>query len=647
MTYNNHILVVDDNQSIHDDFRKVLYQRINAARDELNSLEKKLFGDEIRIEGKHELQEVYEVDFAYQGEQALEMVKQTEKEGRPYALIFMDVRMPPGWDGIETISRIWENHPFIEVVICTAYSDYTLEEIVDKLGASDKLLFLRKPFDPTAVRQMTLTLLNKWNLGAQSRNYVKNLEHDVDKRTLQLQKLLVELEEKNSELANANRELEYIALHDALTQLPNRTLFNDRLQHSVFMAARNRQAFGVAVMDLNRFKEINDEEGHFVGDKVLQEVGKRLSGLLRKSDTIARIGGDEFAFIFYSAAKESMDLMAKKITQLFETPIVVENKTLNLGTSVGIVMYPEHAEDDVTLMKYADIALQQAKQGGVEYVLFDVEENSRRTDRLRLISDLEYAIFNNGLSLNYQPIIDFSTNRVCGAEALSRWVHPEKGFISPDEFISLAEHNGLIEPLTLWVLNTALKQCKEWHKSGVMISISVNLSARNFLDPSLLGKLELLLKHWDLDAKWLSLEITESMTMSDPERALEILDSLDKMGVRLSIDDFGTGYSSLSYLKKFPVDELKIDRVFVMDMDQDHDNQVIVRSTIDLAHTLGLKVVAEGIENETVMTLLNQCGCNKAQGYYLCRPQSAADFNRWLQESEWAGALKDYETVNS
>ncbi|MBI3774854.1 MAG: EAL domain-containing protein, partial [Gammaproteobacteria bacterium] len=263
------------------------------------------------------------------------------------------------------------------------------------------------------------------------------------------------------------------------------------------------------------------------------------------------------------------------------------------------------------------------------------EENTRRTNRLKLISDLDAAITNNRLLLHYQPVVELKCNQVRGVEALCRWIHPERGFIPPDDFIALAEQKGLIQALTLWVLDTALQQCAAWHAQGLQIGMSVNLSTRNFLDPELPDKVQSYLAKWKVPAQWLSLEITESMTMSDPVRALEIIRTLDAMGIKISIDDFGTGYSSLAYLKKLQVDELKIDRSFVLDMDKDQDNQAIVRSTIDLAHSLGLSVVAEGIESEIIMKMLHGYGCDKVQGYYLCKPKPAEDVTRWLQESQW------------
>lgn len=365
MGHNTRILIVDDNESIHEDFRKVLIHETNEDYAALDDLEAELFGEEpaAETENTSELME-YEVDSALQGQEALAMVDKAAQEGRPYALIFMDVRMPPGWDGIETISRIWLKHPYTEMVLCTAYSDYTWDDIVEKLGSSDKLLFLRKPFDAVAVQQMALSLVKKWNLGEQARNYVKNLEQEVQQRTLQLKELLSELETKNAELANSNDQLKHAALHDALTRLPNRILFHDRLDQAIKMAKRNKTQFAVAIMDLNGFKEINDQRGHLTGDLVLKTIANRILETLRASDTVARLGGDEFAFVLPTVDREAPETVLKKIMSAFEEPIAVDDDTINVGASIGITLYPDHGTDMDVLIGRADAAMYTAKRNG-------------------------------------------------------------------------------------------------------------------------------------------------------------------------------------------------------------------------------------------------------------------------------------------
>jgi len=640
MEFNSRILIVDDNRSIHEDFRKVLCAEIAEEQKELDGLEDELFGDDNDDETtkptgvKAEVE--YNVNSAYQGQEALKMIIKAEDEGHPYTMCFMDVRMPPGWDGIETIQRIWEKFPYVEMVLCTAYSDYSWDEILGSLGNTDRLLFLRKPFDSIAVLQMASTLVKKWNLGVQAKSYVKELEKEVTARTAQLNNILVELESKNKELETSNKALEYAALHDVLTKLPNRALFGDRLEHNIQVACRDNDVFALASMDIDKFKDINDTHGHLIGDIVLKEIGERMLLALRNSDTVARLGGDEFAILLPSVDQEALPPIIDKVTKIMEAPIVCDDLSLSVGSSLGITFYPQHGLDAESLMHNADIAMYQAKQAGLAYIVYDPSEDNNASDSNRLVADLREAIIHNGLTLNYQPIISLDTKTVYGVEALSRWIHPTHGFISPEEFISIAEQKGLIQDLTLWVLDEAFKQCSVWHQAGAPITMSVNLSVRNFLDPHLPDKIADALDRWNVKSDWIKLEITESMTMSNPEKALKIVHTFKEMGLHLSIDDFGSGYSSLAYLKRLPVDELKIDRGFIMEMDDSPDDRIIVKSTIDLAHNLGLKVVAEGVENENTLAILSELGCDKAQGFHICRPKAPEEISAWIFESNWA-----------
>lgn len=380
MEYNTRILVVDDNESIHGDFRKVLVQETSIDHTELNEMEAELFGadpEETKKSNKNTV--TYEVDSAFQGQEALKMVDKAQEEGRPYALVFMDVRMPPGWDGIETISRIWVKHPYVEMVLCTAYSDYTWDDIVEKLGCTDKLLFLRKPFDSVAVQQMALSLIKKFNLGAQARYYVKNLEHEVQQRTLQLQDLLKEMESKNAQLASSNDELKHAALHDSLTGLPNRILYHDRLEQTLKLAKRNNSKFAVALLDLNGFKEINDTQGHLVGDLVLKTVAERTGNALRASDTVARLGGDEFALILPTVDRESPDIVAKKVLDAISAPIEHDKTSVKVGGSIGVALYPDHGVDNDTMIGKADAAMYQAKRNGGGICTYSEDETQSQS----------------------------------------------------------------------------------------------------------------------------------------------------------------------------------------------------------------------------------------------------------------------------
>lgn len=382
MDYNTRILIVDDNESIHDDFRKVLIHERSEEHVELDELEAELFGEDEKpdAEKNDSLQTKYELDFAFQGQEAFAMADKAVKENRPYALIFMDVRMPPGWDGIETISRIWLKHPYVEMVLCTAYSDYTWDDIIEKLGSTDKLLFLRKPFDAVAVQQMALSLVKKWNLGEQARNYVKNLEQEVQQRTLQLQDLLVELEAKNSELADSNDQLKHVALHDALTGLPNRLLFHDRLDQAVKLAKRNKTQFAVALLDLNDFKIVNDKYGHLAGDQLLKIIAERTKRILRASDTVARLGGDEFAFVLPTVDRQSPEAVAEKIYNAIVEAITLDCGDITIGASIGVSLYPDHGVDNDSLIGKADSSMYEAKRNGGGVCIYKDNIDSTETD---------------------------------------------------------------------------------------------------------------------------------------------------------------------------------------------------------------------------------------------------------------------------
>ncbi|MBI4492864.1 MAG: EAL domain-containing protein [Chloroflexi bacterium] len=426
--------------------------------------------------------------------------------------------------------------------------------------------------------------------------------------------------------------LEHHALHDVLTELPNRTLLHDRLRQAILAARRDNTSLALLAMDLDRFHEINDALGHRAGDVVLQQVGQRLRATLRASDTVARLDGDEFAALLPGTSAEGATLAAGKLLRALEQPCVVERHRLDIGASVGIALYPEHGEAAETLLRQAEVALYVAKRAASSYAVYAPEQDQYSPSRLGLVGELRQAIEQGQLRLHYQPKVGLKSGRVVGVEALVRWQHPERGLVPPDQFIPLAEQTGLIKPLTEWVLGTALRQCQAWHRAGLELAMAVNLSMRNLHDPQLPDAIAELLAASGVPPAWLELELTESVVMADPVRAMESLRRLCAMGVRIAIDDFGTGYSSLGYLKRLPVGQLKVDRSFVRDMAVDQNSLAIVRATIELGHTLDLEVVAEGVEDRSTWDLLIALGCDLAQGYYLSRPLPAAELECWLRE---------------
>jgi diguanylate cyclase len=422
------------------------------------------------------------------------------------------------------------------------------------------------------------------------------------------------------------------ALHDALTGLPNRILFYDRLEQALLNAEREREPLAVLIVDLDRFKEVNDTMGHANGDVLLQLVGPRLRAALRARDTIARMGGDEFAVLLPGTDIAGSRQVAQSLHDALEKPFELESVTVATEASVGVAHYPEHGSDADTLLQRADVAMYIAKEERSGHAFYAPERDPYDPNRLALVGELRRAISDDELVLHYQPKIDLRTDEVSGVEALVRWAHPIRGLLAPMEFVPLVEHAGLMRPFTLWVLDCALGQCRAWRDQGMDLRVAVNLAVPSLLDVRLGEEVGRLLAKHAVPAHLLELEITESSVMTDPKRSIAKLEELSAMGVRLAIDDFGTGYSSLSYLRRLPVDELKIDRSFVMNMEASSDDAMIVRSTIDLCRNLGLAVVAEGVETEHTFAKLRELGCDEAQGFLISRPVPADALTAWLAD---------------
>ena len=410
-------------------------------------------------------------------------------------------------------------------------------------------------------------------------------------------------------------ENQHQALHDGLTGLPNRTLLRDRTHQAIRPADRERSPAALLLIDLDRFKEVNDTLGHHYGDQLLIQVGQRLQAALRQVDTVARLGGDEFAILLPRiVSAEGAVAVANKLQAVLEEPFELEGQNLDVEASIGLALYPDHGNDPDELLQRADIAMYVAKDTHAGFVLFDPKLDQHSPRRLALLGELRRAIDQGQLVLHYQPKVDAHTGALLGVEALVRWQHPDHGLVHPADFIPLAERTGLIGPLTHYVLNAALHQCQAWRQAGHELAVAVNVSARRLLDLAFPDEVDALLAHWQLPARLLVVEITESTIMANPQHAMEVLRRLNEMGVQLAIDDFGTGYSSMAYLKSLPVHELKVDRSFVSHMTSNGRDAVIVRSTVDLGRNLGLRVVAEGVEDGQTLQELDDLGCDAIQG---------------------------------
>ncbi len=430
----------------------------------------------------------------------------------------------------------------------------------------------------------------------------------------------------------ASQRVAYLAYHDSLTDLPNRALFHDRLQQAVLRSHRDDKGLAVLLIDLDGFKAINDALGHHAGDLVLQEVATRLRGALRASDTVARLGGDEFAVLLPATDMNRAELAARKILHDLQHPVVADGRPLMVSASIGIAGVPWHATTSDEVLRKADSAMYIAKNDKVGYVVYNLVHDRRISSRISLASSMREAIEDRQFELDYQPIVHIPTNTVLAIESLVRWNHPDMGRLLPDDFIRVAEHTGLIDPLTSFVIESALT---DWPRSARPddCGLSVNVSPHNLHQAAFPGRIRDLLDSHGLAASSLVLEITENLLMADPDRSVPSLDKLHEMGVRLVIDDFGKGYSSLSYLRRLPIDEIKIDPSFILGLAEGEDD-TLVRTMIELAHNLGMTVVAEGVETEAVLQQLGALNCDAAQGYCIVQPGRAPAIAEWISHRQ-------------
>jgi diguanylate cyclase len=427
------------------------------------------------------------------------------------------------------------------------------------------------------------------------------------------------------------QESRYQALHDSLTGIANRVLLVDRIEQALNAAERHGEHVALLLLDLNRFKEINDTLGHHAGDHLLKEVARRLTGAVRGYDTVARLGGDEFAVLLPRVnSVEHAQEISERMLKAVQRPVNVNGTVVDVSGSIGTAVYPGHSTTSTELLQHADIAMYTAKRGRLGTAMYDPTADQHSTAQLSLLGELRHAIAAGELVLHYQPKVRTGSGRPLGVEALVRWQHPTRGLLPPGEFIPLAEDSDLIRPLTDAVLAEALGQHRTWRSAGMLVPISVNMATRSLLDTEFPDRVRNLLTRNAVPADQLTLEITESAVIADPVVAAEVLSRLRALGVRLSIDDFGTGYSSMTYLQSMPLSELKIDRRFITALESSHGNEAIVRAILQMAHALELEVVAEGVEDEATWAALDAMGCDVAQGYYLCRPVPAAELTNWL-----------------
>ncbi|AZF14635.1 bifunctional diguanylate cyclase/phosphodiesterase [Pseudomonas sp. R3-18-08] len=606
---NRRILIVDDAASIHQDFRKILCAD-EHGEPSLDTLESALFGTAAPV------RQAFELDSAYQGQEALALVNKALQDQAPYALVFIDMRMPPGWDGLQTIEQLWDVDPNLQIALCTAYSDYSFEAIEARLKYNDQLLILKKPFDHLEIRQMASALTWKWQLAQDAALKVISLERTIEERVQELLKV------------------SHLLQYDALTGLPNSTLLGDRLTQAIALGRRHDTQLAVMFIGLDRFKRINNALGYPVGDEVLEQVSQNLVATVRASDSVFRYGADEFVILLNDIQHpQQTQHIAQKVLNAISATRHVAGQDLSVTASLGISVYPNDSANAVGLIKQAETAMHTSKERGPNDFSFYTEDmNLRARHQQNLESALRQALERDELVLHYQPKLELESGRIVGAEALTRWFHPKSGWISPAEFIPVAEDSGLIVRLTLWVLRQACAQAQAWRHMGLApLRMSVNISAIDFRQRNFVDNLAAILEQTGLPPALLELEITESVLMQNVDETVAILQRIKALGVRLALDDFGTGYSSLSYLRRFPIDVLKIDQSFVRGLSINSQDEQLISAIIGMGKSLKLDIIAEGVETLDQLNFLKAQRCEEGQGFLFSKALAPQDFVQLLQ----------------
>ncbi|MCW3836269.1 putative bifunctional diguanylate cyclase/phosphodiesterase [Sphingomonas canadensis] len=605
------ILIVDDEPAMHDSYRQVFgASRKGGQGAALSAMAAELFGDEDGdaaappAEGDAD----FACTHASQGLDAVEEVRASLDSGDRFAVAFIDVRMPPGIDGKETARRIRAMDPDINIVIVTGYSDFSPIEISRAAGPADKIFYIAKPFQAEEVMQTARALTGRWKA-----------DHELRAARVALAEKIDLLEEQKLELAANESKAVHMANHDSLTDAPNRLAFTRALAEHV----RDRETFAMVMMDLDRFKTVNDTFGHLAGDELIRMVCEILHAEMSDGGFMARLGGDEFAMLMKVSGEDEAVMRCERLIRACSTSFKVFGHSVQCGASVGVVVVEAGAEGDpVDVMRRSDLALNEAKRAGRGIVrVFDESMDESIRFRRLIESGLSQAIRNGELKLVFQPIVAREKLEVTGFEALLRWHSPEYGMISPGMFIPIAEESNLIHELGDWVIDEAVRVLQTWPGQYV----SVNFSPRQFRRSNFVGHIVERVQHRGVSPQRFQIEITETAIFDDAERAADTLYRLRQMGFRIALDDFGTGYSSLYNIRKFALDSLKIDRSFVDGMGKERESAAIVHSIIHLGRALGLEVVAEGVETETQLQALRVAGCSHLQGYYLARPMPEED----------------------
>ncbi|WP_248742638.1 MULTISPECIES: putative bifunctional diguanylate cyclase/phosphodiesterase [unclassified Pseudomonas] len=610
---NRRVLIVDDTASIHDDFAKIL-KSSTVEDDSLGETESLLFGTPTGASATQN--ENFELDSAFQGCEALDMVEVALAAGRPYAMAFIDMRMPPGWDGLETIERLWQVDPKLQVALCTAYSDYSWEEIDQRLPLNDRLLILKKPFDAIEIRQMASALTVKWQMTEDAALKMNQLEQKV---TL-------------------------LARTDGLTGLANRATLIERLHQAFAAARRGATPFSVFYLDLDHFKRVNDTLGHPVGDLLLEQVAQRIKTVVRENDVVARLGGDEFAILQLDVSEPTQSAaMATKILETLQAPYQLGGNAVRISASIGISSYAPVSFDADSLLGQADMALYRAKESGRDQFHFHSEDITREVaERMVLAEELTTALIQGGLKLDYMPEVDLHSGRILGMAAQVSWQHPRLGLLPASAFVPAAEKTGAIIPLGRWILDQACWQMHRWQNDGVappVMAIKISL-AQLKSGPELIYDVLRTTARWEL-APWdLRFDVTEATLAQTQWTHNDALPRLRELGVTIAIDDFGTEYSSFDYLKTYRVNHLKLAQSLIDNAARDEDGANRLRAIVNFARDLAIDISAEGVQPDVQgATLVPGVPLKNVQGFCLSAAVSPEQAARLLKDASAAAPL--------
>jgi diguanylate cyclase (GGDEF)-like protein len=650
------ILIVDDNIAIHEDIKAILRPRQD---DLLANAETELFGESVNPRSGQRSAVQLELESAFQGQQALAMVEEAIGLGRPFSMAFVDIRMPPGWDGIETIEQLHKVDPRMQIVICSAYSDYSWKAIHDKFGTTDWLLILRKPFEHAEIQQLASAMTEKWNLSFQASLNTAALEKMVKQYAQRYHDSNIELAKRNTSLTELNERISreiharqladerirHIAFHDALTDLPNRAYFMERLCECFDRGKRQSSyRFAILFTDIDNFKLVNDSLGHRAGDLLLSQIAAAMLGAMRilqpsirpSHDTVARLGGDEFVVLLDDIGEvDNVFRVAQRIQQAVCTPLDLDGRQLVPSISIGAAISQKEYDDAADIMRDADTALYHAKaEGKGRIALFDHAMRSRVLERADIENDLQIAILNHEFTVYYQPIVCLATGELSCLEALVRWQHPTRGLLPPDAFLPIAEQCGMIEAIGEEILEEVAGQLADWRARFAHagnLAVSMNLSAGQLIGSRLICQIDRCLKQHGLEPSALKIELTETSAMRHLELSRRVVAELVSRGIEVYLDDFGTGYSSLSTLHSFPFAAIKLDKSFVANLQTNVENETTIRAMVMITENRKIKLIAEGIETAEQVVLLRSLDCEFGQGFFFARPAPAAALEPLLE----------------